>query len=393
MVGIDRYTLSVVLFFITVAIVLYVDRGKLEIKKFLGIPILFMRRTKRFMSIIDGIAQASPLFWKAFGTLGVIAGLVFMLYGVYFLSATGFAVASGLITKPAIQLILPSLSATGAEGPGYILIPFWFWLITIGIILIPHEFMHGVIARAEKIKLKSVGLLLLAVLPGAFVEPDERHLKRAKFWTRIRIFAAGSFANVLVAALVFSATTAYVWPSSVGDGIVIGSIAEGSPAALAGLIEGSTISEINEKTAKASYDEYISGKGYFFDEVGKVNPGDEIKLVAGGKAYSATLAEKEGAAYLGITYKPVYNVGEVSFLQTIQLLTMIWLFSLAVGIVNILPLGPLDGGLFFGAISEKLFGKDSAQITKVTSLIVLGLILFSFLGPVVINFLQNIPAY
>ena len=179
-----------------------------------------------------------------------------------------------MITKPAIQLILPSLSATGAEGPGYILIPFWFWLITIGIILIPHEFMHGVIARAEKIKLKSVGLLLLAVLPGAFVEPDERHLKRAKFWTRIRIFAAGSFANFLVAALVFSATTAYVWPSSVGDGIVIGSIAEGSPAALAGLIEGSTISEINEKTAKASYDEYISGKGYFFDEVGKVNPGD-----------------------------------------------------------------------------------------------------------------------
>lgn len=389
MVTIDSYTLSVVLFFLAVAFVLYVDRGKLEIKKFLGIPILFMRRTKKFMSIIDGIAQASPLFWKSFATLGVIAALVFMLYGIYFLFATSIAVASGFITKPALQLILPSLSATGAEGPGFILIPFWFWLITIGVILIPHEFMHGVIARAEKVKLKSVGLLLLAILPGAFVEPDERHLKRAKFWTKVRIFAAGSFANFLVAAMVFSATTGYIWPSSVGDGIIIDSVAEGSPAELAGLPAGGLIAQINGNPARATYDEYTGGRGYFSDEVGVVKPGDEIKLSVDNKVYTATLAEKEGAAYLGITYKPVYKVAEVPFMQTIQLLTMIWLFSLAVGIVNILPLGPLDGGLFFGAISEKLFGKNSKGISKLTSFVVLGLILFSFLGPVVINFLNN----
>ena len=389
MVALDNYALSVIVFFLAVAFVLYVDRGKLEIKKFLGIPILFMRRTKRFMSIIDGVAQVSPLFWKAFATLGVITSVVFMIYGVYFLFTTSLAVASGFITKPALQLILPSLSATGAEGPGFILIPFWFWLITIGIILIPHEFMHGVIARAEKVKLKSVGLLLLAILPGAFVEPDERHLKRAKFWTKVRIFAAGSFANFLVAALVFSATTGYIWPSSIGDGIIIDSVADGSPAEIAGLAAGGMISEINGKQARATYDEYTSGKGYFFDEVGKVKSGDSIQLKVSDEVHTAILAEKEGVAYLGITYKPVYKVAEVQFLQTIQLLTMIWLFSLAVGIVNILPLGPLDGGLFFGAISEKLFGKSSAGIVKLTSFVVLGLILFSFIGPVVINFLNN----
>ncbi len=389
MVAIDNYALSVIMFFLVVAFVLYVDRGKLEIKKFLGMPILFMRRTKRFISIIDSIAQASPLFWKAFATLGVITGIVFMLYGIYCLFATSMAVASGFITKPALQLILPSLSATGAEGPGFILIPFWFWLITIGVILIPHEFMHGVIARAEKVKLKSVGLLLLAILPGAFVEPDERHLKKAGFWTKVRIYAAGSFANFLVAALVFSATTGYIWPSSVGDGIVIDSIAEGSPAEIAGLTVGGLITAINGNAARATYDEYTGGKGYFFDEVGKVKPGDSIQLKVSDKDYTAMLAEKEGVAYLGITYKPVYKVAEVQFLQVIQLLTMIWLFSLAVGIVNILPLGPLDGGLFFGAISEKMFGKNSAGISKLTSFVVLGLILFSFLGPVVINFLNS----
>ena len=390
MVALDAYTISVILFFIALAIVLYIDRAKLEVKKFLGIPILFMRRTKRFMSIIDGIAKISPLFWKAFSTLGVFIAFASMIYGFYFLFATSTAVSAGIITKPALQLILPSLSSTGAEGPGYILIPFWFWLITIAVILIPHEFMHGVIARAEKVKLKSVGLLLLGFLPGAFVEPDERNLKKAGFWTKIRIFAAGSFANFLIAALVFSVITGYVWPSSVGSGIAITSVTENSPAALAGLAVGEVITKINNKDVQATYSEYLDGKGYFFQEVGEAKPGDTIKIETDSKAYTTNLVEKDGAAYLGINYSPIYKVSEQSFLQTMQLLTMIWLFSLAVGIVNILPLHPLDGGLFYQTIMDRFARKNSAQIVKLTSFVVLGLILYSFLGPVVINVIGSV---
>jgi membrane-associated protease RseP (regulator of RpoE activity) len=33
-------------------------------------------------------------------------------------------------------------------------------------------------SRVEKIRVKSAGLLLVLVLPGAFVEPDEKQLKK-----------------------------------------------------------------------------------------------------------------------------------------------------------------------------------------------------------------------
>ncbi len=384
---VSAYTISVILFFITLAILLYVDRKKLEIKKIPGtpIPILFMRKTRRFRSGIDKLARISPLFWKALASFGVVTCFVFMLFGLYFLLITAQAISTGLITKPALQFILPSFTAVAEEGPGYILIPFWFWLITIAIILIPHELMHGVIARAEKIKVKSVGLLLLAIFPGAFVEPDERHLKRAKFWTKLRIFAAGSFANFLVAALVFSATTAFIWPQFLADGILITSVEEGSPAFLTGIAEGAIITEADGKPLKASYSEYMGRKGYFIEEIGEKNPGSTLKLKSDDKTYTTILAERNGQAHLGINYKPIFKIEEASFLQIVNLLTMVWLFSLAIGIVNILPIYPLDGGLLFEAIASKFAKSHSRQLVSFMTFVILGLLIFSFVGPVLIG--------
>jgi len=52
-----------------------------------------------------------------------------------------------------VQFVLPTFEATTSAGPGYILIPFWYWIIIIASILVPHELFHGIVARAEKIKL------------------------------------------------------------------------------------------------------------------------------------------------------------------------------------------------------------------------------------------------
>ncbi len=375
---VDLYTLSVLAFFAIIAVLLYRDRKKLEIKY-----ILVMRRTKRFRSIIDSVARVSPKFWKALATLGVLVCFYYMIQGFYLLTLVGYDIFSGKVTQPALQFILPTASAQGSSGPGYVLIPFWFWIITIAAILVPHEFFHGVVSRAEKIPLKSVGLLLLAIFPGAFVEPEEKALKRSKTLTKLRVFAAGSFANFIVAGFFLLFLSHVLWPLSVGSGFYLDSVNETSPAALAGLKPGITLTEFNGKPAQATYNEYIStgGRSYLLEELGSAKPGDSVLLKADGKAYNVTLASQGNRTYVGINYTPSYKLNSAVLFPLSSLLTMIWLLSLAVGVVNILPLYPLDGGLMVEAVAERISKKNSKYITKALSFVTFAILLYTFFGP------------
>ncbi|WP_367883132.1 site-2 protease family protein [Thermococcus peptonophilus] len=67
--------------------------------------------------------------------------------------------------------------------------------------MVVHELSHGIVARADKLPLKSVGLVLLAVIPGAFVEPDEEELAKAPLRSRLRVYGAGSMANITTAII------------------------------------------------------------------------------------------------------------------------------------------------------------------------------------------------
>ena len=147
---IDLYTLSVLLFFGILAIVIYSDRKNIDFKY-----ILIMRRTKKFRKLIDNIAKDSPRFWKVIGTLGILVCFFYMIQGTFLLT----------IYQPKVQLVLPSLSPEISVSEVSINIPFWTWFIVILFILVPHELFHGIMARADKIRLKSVGLMMLAIFP------------------------------------------------------------------------------------------------------------------------------------------------------------------------------------------------------------------------------------
>lgn len=377
---IDLYSLSIIAFIIILAIIVYKDRKKIEFKY-----ILLMRRTKRFRTFIDKIAKISPRFWKAFSTLGVLVAFYFMIQGVYILSIVSYDVLTGVIDKPGFQFVLPTPGTTAVSGPGYILIPFWFWVITIAVILIPHELFHGIIARAEKIRLRSVGLLLLAVLPGAFVEPDEKQLlKKSGLITKLRVFAAGSFANFIVAMIIFLLTSLLVWPLAVGPGVTILEVNESSPVDTVGLEPGMILTEINGKNITTSYQEYISGQGYFAEEVGFVTPNQTVTLSTEENSYNVTILfdESTNKSYTGMVYLPVFKVNEEFFVGvTMPLLTMLWLFSFAVGLFNILPIYPLDGGQIVKAITDKFAKRRSQQITRMITYLMLLILIFIFVGP------------
>jgi membrane-associated protease RseP (regulator of RpoE activity) len=369
---IDYYTLTVVLFFGLLGILIYRDRKHVEFKY-----ILVMRRTKKFRDVIDRIAKTSPRFWKILGTLAIVVCLFYMIQGVYII----------FTTQPAVQFILPTPTSTGSSGPGYILIPFWLWIITIFCILVPHELFHGIMARAEKIRLSSVGLLLLAIFPGAFVEPDEKEIKKAKTITKLRIFSMGSFANFLVSFTIFYLTLYLIWPLSVSPGIRLMNVTQGAPAELAGLRGGMTITDVNNKVVVPTYTEYLSGSNYLYDEIGTLKPNQTVIVRADGRYYDVKLGinPQTNKTYMGILYTPILRVNSEIFLGfLIPLLTMISLFSLAVGIVNILPIYPLDGGLIVQAIAERFAKKRSKRIVMAITYLMLFILIYSFIKPFIL---------
>ena len=392
---IDLYLLSVILFFSLLAVLIYRDRKKIDFKYY----ILFMRRTKRFRDILDRIARKSVLFWKIVGTIAIVVCLYFMAQGTYALISTAYLVYTGVITQPALQIALPIPSSQMTVGPGFIGIPFWFWIIVIAVILIPHETFHGIIARAEKIKLKDVGLLLLAIFPGAFVEPDEKQLEKSKTMTKLRIFAAGSFINILIGISVMFLVQYLIWAPNT-NGILITSVNETSPAGLLGLKPGMVLESVDGKGTNVNFNDY----SFLFLMVPKSNtenityvmsslvlskilesykPGDVVTLNVSGSNYTLKLGENpqiKDFPYIGIGSR--VNVKDISlFLVLFPILGMIASLSFLVGIFNILPIYPLDGGLIVKTIAERFFKKKTAnKITMAITIFLVIIIIYSFVG-------------
>ena len=72
------------------------------------------------------------------------------------------------------------------------------------ICLLVHEVSHGLLARVADVKLTSVGIALLGVLPmGAFVEPDDEELEKRSMIEKVRVFVTGSGANFVLMFLAF----------------------------------------------------------------------------------------------------------------------------------------------------------------------------------------------
>ncbi|MBN2202843.1 MAG: site-2 protease family protein [Candidatus Aenigmarchaeota archaeon] len=396
---IDLYTASVVAFFAFLGVIIYRDRKNIEFKY-----VLLMRKTKRFSKLLDDVAKKSIGFWKIVGTLAFIVCLFFMIYGAWNMVNVAYLVYSGAIDQPALSIALPIPSDQMTVGPGFIGIPFWFWIIAIAIILVPHEAMHGIIARSEKIKLKDVGLMLLAIFPGAFVEPDEKQLKKSKLMTRLRIFSAGSFINISIGVLVLLLVQSFLWAPNV-SGILITGVNETSPAGQLGLEPGMVIEKIGSIDSTMTFNDYAflalteeksnsesitkTMAGYIIiGSLSSYAPGDTVEIIVDGETIELELEQHPAVTdfaypYIGIESK-VYANDYGMFLVIFPLLGMIASLSVLVGIFNILPIYPLDGGLIVQALAEKISKKRGQQITLAITIAMVAVIAFTFVGPLFI---------
>ena len=235
------YVILIVIIYILA--ILFRDRLKIDIYG----PIL-MRRTQKMRGWIDFIAKLSPRFWRWSMNIGIpiaILGMIFMVYTI--IMSLVYMIQSYMVqtsSAPAASLLLPGVDIPGSP----VFIPIVSGIIALVLLMVVHEFGHGILARAEGVKIKSIGVILAAILPGAFVELDEKDVEKAKKSVRLRIYAAGSIFNIALAGIAFTVvlilSSSFLPYAFQPNGLTITSVTPNGPAEGV-LKEGMIVTNIN----------------------------------------------------------------------------------------------------------------------------------------------------
>ncbi len=329
-----------------------------------------LRRTKRLRGLIDRIAQSHPRFWRNFLNVGIPISIFFMGFMVVVLVYS----LGTLLDAPQVQVVLP-----GVDLPGQaIYVPIASGLIALFTVLVVHEFGHGIISRVEGVRIKSIGLALFAVIPGAFVEPDEEDVEKVNKKSRLRIYAAGSVFNLALAALalimVLILSNLLIAPAFSSDGMTINRVVPSSPAEGV-LSTGMVIHSINgQSTNNASSYTQALNNTHIGDELNFVTDRGTFKVKSGPNPNNNT------RSYIGIGtqenlvlksgYPPAYATLTQWVLYPLKdLFNWIFLLNFAIGTLNLLPARPLDGGLMFAELLDyKLSTPTVNSITNFLSI-------------------------
>ncbi|MBI4896259.1 MAG: site-2 protease family protein [Candidatus Aenigmarchaeota archaeon] len=394
-------TIALFLLFITIlGSLIYHDRKNVKLE-----GVVLIRRTKKGRDTINAMTQAHRRFWNALYVLGVIVAVPMLFTSAGFLINQGLGILSGS-HEGGVKLLLPGPVANPVNAPGVFILPWWIWVIGIAAVIVPHELSHGIACRLDKIRIKSVGWILFLIIPGAFVEPDEAQLQKAKRSTKMKVYAAGAFANILMAVLI-SLILALLFPTFFAPtGLAFQSL-PGTPANQTGL--HGVITEINGMHIYTSDDLARS--------LALLQPGDTVNVtttnasivvpafwslgpdlifpksvaIENGTEHttSVVLAQhpERAGAYLGVVplMLAVRPLVDLQLYESIVLI-FIWIaiFSLGIGLVNLLPIKPLDGGLLFEEVVSH-FTSHHKLIVQVVSAFMILVLLFNLVGPLVLQ--------
>jgi len=422
--------LAFLIFIAMLSIVMYKNKKRLSLQKVLypfvyiilyktQLGIGFMKRlSSRHRQIIVTIAYCFIGF--------AFAGMIFISYAI--LRTMIQFIISPKTTQTGMALIYPG---TSIPGIGYL--TFWYWLIGLFTIALVHELAHGIVAVAHKIKIKSSGFAVLGIIaplfPAAFVEPDEKEMRRRPPIQQYSVLAAGPMINLLIALLLF-ALMPYVADSSnsmlapfesrmtVPTGFLIALllfalmpyVADSSnsmlapfesrmtvptgfsftisnasmPAGQAGLVNNTFITSVNGANV-TSADSFIEQLYYC------TKPGQEITLASHNASYAIKTIESpagNGRAYIGVenlrnvrAVAPEYRSAYPVFAWFKGLFKWLFLLNFFIGLTNLLPIFITDGARMLQvALEDTISNKKRADlIWKVINwmffaLIVIGLL-------------------
>ena len=382
----DIETISALIFLVLLTLFVLFKKENMTTHKILY-PFIYlsMYRTKFGLKFMESASRYRKTM-TYLGYAAIIIGFIGMIFISYVLVSSLIPLLTKHDAKPSIGPVLP------IKAKGVFYIPFFYWIISILIIAIVHEFAHGVLAKAHNLKVKSSGFaffsILIPIIPLAFVEPDEKKLMRKPIIQRLSIFAAGPFTNILLGLfcvlilllVIVPISSKFIEPNGVK---IVGYAKEKNivfPAEQLGL-EGQLIKGIDGIK--------ILNLGNLSMALSAKRPGDAVTIETGKKSYSLVLAANPSNAtkpYLGALLdnsakiKGTRDNSKINFIVAIitwfsTLIGILYVLNLGVGLFNLVPLGPLDGGRMLQAILPKFFDKEkSAKIFSSIGLLFLVII-------------------
>ena len=311
-------------------------------------------------------------------------GIVICYIGMVAMAWILVSSLQSVFDQPSVSIILPGVDVPGSP----IYVPFLSGLIALATVLVVHEFSHGIQAVGEKIPIKSVGLLLFAILPVAFVEPDEEVLEKSSKVSRLRVYGAGTIANITLAliALLVVAGVSYEIPQFFDEnGIEISRVVSDSPSE--GILkEGMVIEEIDGKS--------IENVKNYTSIVSSFSPGDNITVETDQGSYTVELGKNpnnESVGFFGIQASKHFELKDNSLgplpwvlFSLVDVFQWIFTLNLGIGLFNILPIKPLDGGymleiLLSYRLSENQYKPIVNAVSAVFAIIIIFSLVVSFL--------------
>jgi membrane-associated protease RseP (regulator of RpoE activity) len=364
----------IILFYLAIVLFIYLFRKRFQFQaKFIA-----MYRTKIGLKLMDKIGVRHSELVKVIGYTGIGIGYVGMVVILGFIVLGIYQLLFVPSAPPVLAPVIPGVPIPGSP----ILVPFWYGIISLFVVVTIHEFSHGVVARAHGIPVLNSGIVFFGPLIGAFVEPDEKKLNKEKDVVKYSVFAAGPYSNIILALIVILLVSFVTGPVVAKmyepGGVIIGGFQDAKDieagGRLYGLEKGVVVIGIDNYTVQESTN--------ITTALASKKPGDKITVYTLDSQASVTLASNpanESLPYIGIqsidTYvKPRkgFDNGFVTAIKTpllwlvgnpyglggasAGLLAWIFMLSLGLGLANLLPVGPVDGGRMILESLQKIWG-------------------------------------
>jgi len=339
-----------VLFTLLIVVFLYVRRRNLKRE-----GALYLYKTQLGIKFIDSFTKKYNKLLTPLQYLVVTCGYFLLIFGIY----TIFKFAYFYITSPfaakalKVPVIMPLIPYLPELFKIDFLPPFYFtyWILIIAAIAIPHEFAHGIFARLNHIKIRSTGFGFLGPFIAAFVEQDDKQMKKRSKFAQLSVLAAGTFANIIMGILFALILWLFFVSAFAPSGVIFNTYATSdiniSDISSISKIDNSTMLKINALNKTFFVDQSVLNnsinnnltKIYAFEDSPAYNaklsgaiieadftkvtsyedlinilrshsPGDKIQIKTyngtGIITHEITLGDKDGKAFLGIG---VYSTG------------------------------------------------------------------------------------
>ncbi len=361
--------IAFIVFVLLITIFLISKRKQITIQKLL-FPLFYfvLYRTNFGLKWMDRVSSKHRNLVKLFGYACIGFGFVGLvaISLVILVSMFKFFLAPK-VTETGMVLVLPG---TTIPGVGYL--SFFYFIISILILAIVHEFAHGVVIRAHNLKVKSSGFaflgILLPIIPAAFVEPNEKEMAKRKSHVQYSILSAGPISNVLF-AFIFLALLIFVFvPIENRITEPVGftfDTKEGYPASI---IESGTLIDSFGGEEVTNYNSFFEKMGFC------VGVNETVYLGSGNKTYSlvtVTHPDNPDKGFIGVNrirnktepkegFETIFKI----FAWFKGLFIWLWMLNISIGLINLLPIYITDGAkMLLIALQDSI--KDKKRALKI----------------------------